>query len=141
MDEDEGGPHDDCADGTGPPEKRRDADDQPESAADGSDASDEGFHLGAALEALSHSARRKALAHLATCESPVDVEELAGELEGPYTVRDPLNRSMDREHHVKMELYHVHLPKLDEAGLVAFDPAERTVSITEAGEEAMDRLF
>ena len=42
---------------------------------------------------------------------------------------DPTDRSVagDRRKRIAIELYHLHLPKLDEAGLVSFDPASKLV--------------
>ncbi|WP_425487792.1 DUF7344 domain-containing protein [Natronomonas salina] len=33
----------------------------------------------------------------------------------------------DRRQRIAIELYHVHLPRLDDAGLVSFDPASKLV--------------
>lgn len=99
------------------------------------------FRLGAILDALSHPTRRKVLVHLESCEGAVSLGELASEIGSPYTITDPLRRSAERDHHVEMQLYHVHLPKLDQEGLVTFDTADRTVAISEDGEEALRRLF
>lgn len=42
---------------------------------------------------------------------------------------DPPDRSVagDRRRRIAIELYHVHLPRLDDAGLVSFDPASKLV--------------
>lgn len=99
------------------------------------------FRLGSMLEALSHPTRRKVLVHLDSRDGEATLDELASDISGPYAVRDPLRRSSDRDHHVKMELHHVHAPKLDAEGLVTYDPADQTVSITDDGADALRRLF
>lgn len=43
--------------------------------------------------------------------------------------RDPRDRPVadDPQRRIAIELYHVHLPRLDDAGLVSFDPASKLV--------------
>lgn len=100
-----------------------------------------GFRLGSIMDAVTHPTRREVLEYLETRRSPVPLDELADHVGEPYTITDPLRRSDDRVHQVKMQLYHVHLPKLNEEGLATFDPEDLTVTITEEGAEAMSRLF
>ncbi|MFC7141316.1 hypothetical protein ACFQMA_15940 [Halosimplex aquaticum] len=46
--------------------------------------------------------------------------------------------SGERRHDVAAALHHVHLPKLDDAGLVEYDPTERVVEATELSDGRSD---
>lgn len=108
---------------------------------DESPSEPEQFRLGDLVDVVSHPTRRAVLTRLESRDSAVPLTELAEQISPRWGATDPLRRSDDRPHPVKMQLYHVHLPKLDEEGLVAFDRQELTVAITEDGEEAVRRLF
>lgn len=70
---------------------------------------------------LSKPGRRRVIRRLAVADGPVPVAELAGSLPAP-----------DRS--ARVRLHHVVLPKLLEAGVVAYEGAGRQVSLTPAGE-------
>lgn len=77
--------------------------------------------------ALAHHRRRAALSCLADREEPVDVPELAEavvEAEGEGSRHDGSTGTVRSVH---LSLYHCHLPKLAEAGLVEFDPVQNRV--------------
>lgn len=105
-----------------------------------SDPDREWFCLGAILDVVSHPMRRKVLEHLASCESEVSLDELAGKIEQPYAITGPLQGEIDRRQHVEMQLYHAHLPKCEDQDLITFDQSNRTVSLTRQGSEVVDRL-
>lgn len=68
--------------------------------------------------------RRFLLQHLQRHPTPVSVEHLATELV------DSSNRGELRVDEAKLQLRHVHLPKLATAGLVEYDPSAGTVEPT-----------
>jgi len=79
------------------------------------------------LKALANERRRLALDCLPCGEAPTALADVArriavSEAEAPVDAV-----ATDHVERVKRSLYHVHLPKLDDVGLVAFDPEERTV--------------
>ncbi|MFD1586725.1 hypothetical protein ACFR9U_06995 [Halorientalis brevis] len=93
------------------------------------------------FEALAHARRRRSLAYLRATEEDVAVDELAkhvatAERSGGETVT-----AADRQR-VATSLYHAHLPKLVDAGLVAWqDPDERDrVTTTRAGQSLPTEL-
>lgn len=69
---------------------------------------------------LDHRYRRRTLRRLRG--EPVHLADLAGEIAREH----PGDPEPER---VYVELYHVHVPKLEDAGLVAFDPDEKTVVV------------
>lgn len=80
-------------------------------------------------EAMADESRRRVLSALAESEITMSVTELAIELtDGGLESVEPGagNTDVDR---LKIELYHRHLPKLADSGLVDFDPDRRTVSL------------
>ncbi|MFC6825411.1 DUF7344 domain-containing protein [Halopelagius fulvigenes] len=63
----------------------------------------------------------------------MSLETLAAEVVAEREGICPSEVGDDERRTAAVKLYHVHLPKLDEAGLVSFDPEERTVSRTTGG--------
>ena len=80
--------------------------------------------LDATLELLANQRRRYVLYYLREQGNPVTVDELADEI----TVWN-LEPSSDRSQ-ILADLHHSQLPRLDEAGVVEFDPEEGYVSLT-----------
>lgn len=85
------------------------------------------------FDALADSIRRQVLADLDTEDGPVSLSTLAERVANPRdrdrsetgTESDGTDsRSLER---VTALLHHVHLPKLDECGLVDYDHREKTV--------------
>lgn len=79
---------------------------------------------------LADSRRRYVIDCLEEYETPVALSTLARDVatrEGNCTVPDV---SEDRLEYVRNDLYHKHLPKLDDAGLLEFDASARTVAAT-----------
>jgi hypothetical protein len=80
--------------------------------------------------ALASDTRRDVLQFLAhTTAGTTDTEALAEQLcseDDPRLVDQELTR-------IEVQLRHVHLPKLDEAGLVQWDPDEDVVGLTALG--------
>lgn len=76
---------------------------------------------------LTHRRRRRVLAVLRDAEEPSTLEEVAAEL-ARRSRGDPGREHLER---VRLSLHHWHLPKLAAAGVVDYDPGERTVSLSE----------
>ena len=75
------------------------------------------------FEAMADGQRRRAVGVLREAGERLTLTELAEEL-ARRAARDP-EATADPER-IRIELYHRHLPKLAEAGLVAFDAEEKT---------------
>jgi DNA-binding transcriptional ArsR family regulator len=79
------------------------------------------------FELLTDGRRRYVLHHLRSTTDPVSVEELA------ESIRDWERNSDDEatpeRDDVATALYHVHLPKLDDADIVDFEPTAGVVSL------------
>lgn len=118
-------------------------DESDRSAGNGSDE-DDGlgrFRLEDIVNVLSHSVRRRVLTCLDDADEELSLDELATGVEQSGVVGDVVRGPVGPTDRLELRLYHVHLPKLADEGLVAFDDRTRTVSITAEGEEAVRRLF
>ncbi len=80
----------------------------------------------AALDALADRRRRSALEYAARVEEPIGLDTLA----------DCIAQSDDDPDDVAIDLHHRHLPKLDDAGFLAYDADDRRVD--DAGEFPFD---
>ncbi|WP_135854412.1 DUF7344 domain-containing protein [Halorussus salinus] len=80
---------------------------------------------------LAHPHRRIVLRYLVRHPGPVPVSDLATEIElveeGPPTGSASAGRGVSAS---LLGLYHVHVPKLVDAELVEFDPAESSVTLS-----------
>ena len=83
------------------------------------------------VDLLSDRRRRHALECLRDRDAPLALADLARDVAARESNASPGDVSDDRAQGIRIDLYHVHLPKLDEAGLVAFDASERSVRPTE----------
>lgn len=88
---------------------------------------------------LSARRRREALYQLNEVEGGMDLADLARRMAFEETgVKGDSEAAKLRQVHVS--LYHVHVPKLAAANAVAFDRAERTVSLTDTGRAIVAEL-
>lgn len=85
------------------------------------------------FQALSDRNRRLTLSYLEDEDRSKSVETLAAEVVAEREDVSPDDVGDDERRAAAVKLYHVHLPTLDEAGLVSFDPEERTASRTTGG--------
>lgn len=82
-------------------------------------------------DALAHERRRRAIEILQRASAPMALADLAAEIAASESNRsDP---DPERSKHVRTALYHCHVPKLEAAGLVAFDGERQTVRLPERG--------
>lgn len=76
---------------------------------------------------------RQLLALLHASDRAVPLEDAAPRLAAREFDTVAGDSSDEMARHVLVSLYHVSAPKLDDAGLVDFQPDERTIAITESG--------
>lgn len=78
------------------------------------------------LRVVAEERRREILQYLqSTDRAAITLQELAANLEPAVGGSDPVKNPARR---LAIELHHNHLPRLDEAGLVDYDPRRGTVS-------------
>lgn len=87
----------------------------------------EGRTVDEVYEVLADERRRRAVASLAEARPPVDGGTLARSVAAAEADAPTEAVSDDRAKRVHAKLYHVHLPKLDAAGLVEYDAEDDTV--------------
>lgn len=85
----------------------------------------------AVLQSLSAGRRRRLLATLHERDAPVSMSELAATLAAAECETDPAAVSTDAARSVRLSLAHVHLPKLVDHDLVAWDQSGETVTLTD----------
>lgn len=83
------------------------------------------------FDSLTHNHRRRLLVILRECEEPATERELADRLAATKAGGSVENDSVERIRRLLGRLRHVHLPKLDEAGLVRWNGTAETVSLTD----------
>jgi hypothetical protein len=91
------------------------------------------------FELLARPGNRYTLAYLSRAEGPVPYEDLVETVVDGAETPDGLSTADFREQ-VATRLVHSNLPKLDDAGLVAYDREARTVRATEATAVAVPYL-
>ena len=79
---------------------------------------------------LADRRRRLVLGCVRDRDRPLALADLARDVAALEADTVPEDVSDDRAQGIRIDLYHVHLPKLDEAGLVAFDAGDRIVRPT-----------
>lgn len=87
------------------------------------------------LRALSDPRRRFVLGELQDAGESLDLGELATRIVAWECGCEDADHSTHVEQSVLVSLYHVHAPKLDDAGLVDFDPDARSVVLTDVGRD------
>lgn len=85
-------------------------------------------------EALSRERRRRILSVLAETEGPLGVDELARAVAARERDARPADLDEADVERVRVSLYHRHVPKLADAGLVVRDDEAGHVSLTALGE-------
>ena len=85
--------------------------------------------------AFTSGRRRTTLSMLAGRSTPVDGVTIARAVAARETGTTPESVTPDRAEEVRTMLYHVHLPKLDEAGLIEYDRDDDVVTDYDDGLE------
>lgn len=89
------------------------------------------------LELLSDPTRRRICSILSNPDPPVAERDLAIELATRFLDRPAVDITAEQRRQQQIQLRHHQLPKLADYGLVTYDRATRTVSITPAGERTL----
>lgn len=91
---------------------------------------DDGVSKDAIFQALANRQRRLALETLQQAERPVGIRELARNVAALESGKPLADVSPERVHEVEVALYHIHVPKLEDAGLISHDQQAGTVERT-----------
>lgn len=82
-----------------------------------------------AFSALAHPVRRQLLVALLESDAPKGLSELSRSLNTEST-----RGTGEGSHEIRISLYHNHVPKLDEAGIVSYFEEREAVELTEDGQ-------
>jgi len=82
----------------------------------------------ALFDALAHRYRRFALAALSSRDEPMALADLAVDVAKRETGDTGEWVSKERAREIEISLYHVHVPKLEDVGLVEYDRDRNTVA-------------
>lgn len=93
------------------------------------------------LRTLATPRCRYLLALLDARGGTMSIEEAAASVAGWELDCDPEAASEETVENLVISIYHIQAPKLDEAGLVDFDPDELTVTISDVGTELQESEF
>ena len=93
-----------------------------------------GIPLEAVFTVLSDEYRRVVLTHLLKESKLVGVDELVNRLVEELQPDDEIRQDKVRER-IVIELHHIHLPMMDDVGLVEYDSEQNEVETTEAAQE------
>jgi hypothetical protein len=92
------------------------------------------------FEILSSPRRRYLLYHLRTAGEPIELIELAEHVAAWENDVDREELTAQERKRVYVSLYQTHVPKLDEAGIVDYDPDSGVVALTRRAELLDDYL-
>jgi DNA-binding transcriptional ArsR family regulator len=82
------------------------------------------------LDVCSHKHRRIVLAALTNRERPISIDDLTDEIIKHNHHAPPTEAGDETVTQVQVSLYHVHLPKLAEAGFIQYDRERQVVEST-----------
>jgi hypothetical protein len=83
------------------------------------------------FQVLSNARRRYVIYYLAREGPQLGLNQLATKIAAAETGTPEADITGDERQRVYISLYQTHLPKLEEAGIVSYDDAERTVSLAD----------
>lgn len=84
------------------------------------------------IRALADSRRRNVLEVLEEAGEPLALADLAIELVQKESSADDPDLVQEMARDARIRLHHVHLPKLEDVGLLTYDPDEKLVILSEA---------
>jgi len=93
-----------------------------------------------AFDLLGDGERRRALAALREFEDAVSLDRLAEATAARLEDAAPEDVTADRRERTAAMLHHAHLPKLEDADVVSYDPMAGEVELTETA-EALEPYF
>ncbi|KDS90139.1 hypothetical protein FK85_21410 [Halorubrum saccharovorum] len=82
------------------------------------------------LDVCNHKHRRIVLATLANREQPIPIKDLTNAIIEHNHHTPPTEADNETVTQVRINLHHVHLPKLAEAGFIQYDPERKAVEST-----------
>lgn len=85
---------------------------------------------------LAEPHRRLALQVLSEGTAPLALADLATEIAAREEDEPAYTVDQDRTKRVLVSLYHCHIPKLSDAGVVDYDATRRTVELSDTGQSA-----
>lgn len=88
---------------------------------------------------LADPQRRLALEILSEATAPLALADLATEIAAREEDQPAHTVDQDRAKRVLISLYHSHMPKLSDAGVLAYDETRRTAELTETDQSARVR--
>lgn len=89
---------------------------------------------GEAYEVLANPRRRAAVRHLLSRDGAARLGDMAREIAAWENGTDPRDVSSAERERVYISLLQLHMPRLDDAGVVAYDDRGKTARATPAGE-------
>lgn len=91
--------------------------------------------LDSALRLLSHTHRRALVDCLDEHDEPIAVADAAADVAEMGTTASKHDLSTEDVDQVYVALYHTHVPKLRDDGIVAYDQNRETIRLTERGQQ------
>ncbi|WP_135828637.1 DUF7344 domain-containing protein [Halorussus halobius] len=88
-----------------------------------------------AFDLLGDATRRRTVAALRAADGAVALDDLVDDVVERVSDGTPGDVPSDRRERVAASLHHCHLPKLDDADVVAYDPTENRVAVTPDADE------
>jgi hypothetical protein len=101
-------------------------------------ADDIDLDLGELFDVLSSPRRRYVLATLQHCAEPTTLDELAADVSAWELECDPSDVPQGRDEPIRVSLYHAHVPKMVDAGLLEYRGDRTTVCATDAALKLRD---
>ena len=92
--------------------------------------------IDAVFDLLADESRRAAVACLASRERPIALADLAADVAARTADQPRSEISTDEIYAVRTRLHHVHLPKLTNEGVVAYNPDDHMVTLAESSAQA-----
>lgn len=96
---------------------------------------DDELTLDSALRLLSHAHRRALVDCLDGHDEPIAVADAAADVAEKAATDSKRHLSAEVVHQVYLTLYHTHVPKLSDDGIVEYNRNRETIRLTERGQQ------